>query len=114
MSGPAAYASLFLSAFLAATVFPAQSELLLGALALKGGHDPLALIAVAGAGNVAGSCLNWFLGRQARRIKQCRWFPLDRSALEKAGRRFHRYGRWSLLLSWVPVIGDPLTWPPVF
>ncbi|CAM5503554.1 hypothetical protein TMEC50S_03614 [Thauera mechernichensis] len=52
---------------------------------------------------------NWLLGRYLERWRAYRWFPVRSDQLEKAQARYHRYGRWSLLLSWVPVIGDPLT-----
>ena len=58
-----ALAGLFLTALLAATVLPAQSELLLAGLHLAGRHDRFVLVAVATAGNVLGSVINWVLGR---------------------------------------------------
>jgi membrane protein YqaA with SNARE-associated domain len=60
-------------------------------------------------GNIAGSTINWQLGRSIERLRDRRWFPVKPAALERAGRWYHRYGRWTLLLSWTPVIGDPLT-----
>ena len=103
-----AYFSLFVAAFLAATLLPAQSEALLAALVASGGHVTV-LVAVASAGNVLGSCTNWLIGRQLERFRTRRWFPVSEAALLRAERFYQRYGRWSLLLSWVPVIGDPLT-----
>jgi len=103
------YLSLFLAALLAASLFPAQSELLLGGLLLAGNQPVWALIAVATAGNVLGSAINWGLGRYLERFRDRRWFPVKPAMLEKACGWYHRYGRWSLLLSWAPVIGDPLT-----
>lgn len=73
------------------------------------GYDPLWLWVFATAGNTAGSCLNWYLGRYAASFQDKRWFPVDRQQLNRASARFQRYGAWSLLLAWVPVIGDPLT-----
>jgi len=109
MSDLAAYGGLFLAAFLAATIFPAQSEaVLLGLLSLKA-YPVVALIAVASIGNVLGSVVNWWLGRGIEHFKTRTWFPVKQSSLEKAQRWYARYGRWSLLLSWVPIIGDPLT-----
>ena len=104
-----AYLGLFFVAFGAATLLPLQSKAVLFGLLAYGEHPPLALIAVATAGNVLGSVVNWFLGRYIERWRDRRWFPVSREKLEKAQRGYHRYGRWTLLLSWMPIIGDPLT-----
>lgn len=101
--------SLFAVAFAAATIFPAQSELLLSVLLLTTSLHPVLLVATASLGNVLGAVVNWWLGRKAETFKDRRWFPVKPAALEKAQLFYHRYGRWSLLLSWVPFIGDPLT-----
>jgi membrane protein YqaA with SNARE-associated domain len=103
------YGSLFGLAFLAATLFPAQSELALGALLATGRYDPWGLVAAATAGNVLGSVLNWVVGRYLHRYRSRRWFPIPEHALLRAERGYARWGYWTLLLSWVPVIGDPLT-----
>ena len=100
---------MFLSAFVAATLFPAQSELVLTGLLATGDVPPAWLIGVATCGNVLGSVVNWGIGRVCHQFKNRRWFPVDPAALEKATRWYRRYGRWSLLLSWAPIIGDPLT-----
>ena len=105
----AAYGGLFLAALVAATILPAQSEAVLGGLLATGTHSPILLILVAGAGNVLGSVVNWLLGRGVERFRGARWFPVSDGNLERAGRWYRRYGWWSLLLSWMPVIGDPLT-----
>ena len=60
-------------------------------------------------GNVLGSVVNWLLGRGIARFRDRRWFPVGPRALERAEAWYGRYGKWSLLLSWVPIIGDPLT-----
>ena len=103
------YLSLFGSAFLAATIFPAQSELVLVALIAGGRLDPWLLILVATIGNVLGSVVNWLIGRFLHGYRTHRWFPIPVRALERAERTYRRWGLWTLLLSWVPVIGDPLT-----
>ena len=109
MSAVAAYGGLFLAAFLAATILPAQSEAVLAGL-LAGGHfSPVVLILVAGTGNVLGSVVNWLLGRGVERFREARWFPVSAKNLERAGHWYRRYGWWSLLLSWLPIVGDPLT-----
>lgn len=103
------YLGLFFAAFAAATLVPAQSEAVLVSLLLGGALSPGLLLAVASAGNVLGSLVNWLLGRSIERFRHRRWFPANERQLEKAQQAYHRYGRWSLLLSWVPIIGDPLT-----
>ncbi|TKB15274.1 MAG: DedA family protein [Mesorhizobium sp.] len=105
----AAFGGLFLAAFVAATILPLQSEAVLVGLLLAGTHSPAALVLVATIGNVLGSAVNWLLGRGIDRFRDRKWFPAKPAALDRAAARYHRYGRWSLLLSWAPVIGDPLT-----
>ena len=83
---------MFAVAFLAATLFPAQSEAVLVALVAEGEHSLWGL-----------------LGSLSHRFLHSRWFPISEARLRKAETWYHTYGRWSLLLSWVPFIGDPLT-----
>jgi membrane protein YqaA with SNARE-associated domain len=105
----AAYGGLFLIAFLAATIFPAQSEIaLLGMISTKA-YPVWALIIVASAGNILGSVANWWLGIYIEHFKNKKWFPVKDQDLNKAQHWYSKYGRWSLLLSWVPFIGDPIT-----
>ncbi len=101
--------TLFMAAFAAATILPAQSEAVLVGLILKGGHPVWLLVAVASLGNILGSIINWVLGRGIERFRDRRWFPIRRQALERAQGWYRRYGKWSLLGSWLPIIGDPLT-----
>ncbi|MCG6867811.1 MAG: DedA family protein [Gammaproteobacteria bacterium] len=103
-----AYLGLFLTAFLAASLLPAYSELLFAALLLRG-YDPLALWAWASAGNTLGSALNWAIARFLLRFEDRRWFPFRRQTLGRAQDWFQRYGVWSLLLAWAPIGGDALT-----
>lgn len=103
------YLGLFLSALVAATLLPAQSEVVLAGLLALGEQPVWALIAVATAGNVLGSVINWVLGRYIEHFRDRRWFPVRGSQLDRIQRMYHRWGRWSLLLSWAPFIGDPLT-----
>lgn len=103
------YLGLFLAAFGAASLLPLQSEAVLVGLLLGGGQPVAVLLAVASVGNVLGSVLNAALGRGLERFRERRWFPVSPARLERAKATYRRYGRWSLLLSWVPVIGDPLT-----
>nr|WP_256836118.1 YqaA family protein [Pseudomonas oleovorans] len=109
MLGLSAYPALFLSAFGAATLLPLQSEAVLVALLLAGQHPLWALLLVATLGNVLGSWVNWLLGRSIEHYRERRWFPVSPARLQQAQGWYARYGRWSLLLSWMPVIGDPLT-----
>jgi len=104
-----AYVGLFASALVAATILPMQSEAVLAGLLAAGGCPAVLLIVVATVGNVLGSVINWYLGRVLLRFKDRRWFPSSDVQLERAQRWYARYGRWSLLGSWLPVIGDPLT-----
>ena len=103
------YASLFAVAFLAATILPAQSEVVLATLLVSGRYDPALLLGVASLGNILGSCVNWLLGRFIERFRERRWFPISPGKLEKASGSYLRWGKWSLLLSWLPIIGDALT-----
>lgn len=105
----AAHAGLFLSAFGAATLLPLQSEAVLVGLLLGGQYSVWTLLLAASLGNVLGSLVNWVLGRGIERWRDRRWFPVSAQTLEKAQARYRRFGSWSLLLSWAPVIGDPLT-----
>lgn len=104
-----AYLGLFAAAFGAATLLPLQSEAVLVGLLLNGQYGLWLLLAVATLGNVLGSLVNWWLGRGIERFKERRWFPVSPANLERARRHYQRYGHWSLLLSWLPVVGDPLT-----
>ncbi|MGF6396239.1 YqaA family protein [Pseudomonas plecoglossicida] len=103
------YGALFLSAFGAATLLPLQSEAVLVGLLLRQPEAWLTLLLIATAGNVLGSMVNWLLGRAIEHLRDKRWFPFSASQLERAQLRYQRWGQWSLLLSWMPVIGDPLT-----
>jgi membrane protein YqaA with SNARE-associated domain len=103
------YAGLFTVAFIAATVLPMQSEAALAGLLLSNSFSPIVLIAVASAGNVLGSVVNWLLGRGIDKFRDRKWFPASQTQLDRAASWYHRYGKWTLLLSWAPIIGDPLT-----
>jgi membrane protein YqaA with SNARE-associated domain len=105
----AALGGLFASALIAATILPMQSEAVLVALLIAGDYPPWLLVAVASTGNVLGAVVNWWLGRGIERFRDRRWFPAGPEALARAQQRYRRWGRWSLLASWVPLIGDPLT-----
>lgn len=104
-----AYSGLFFSALVAATLLPLQSEAVLLALLASAQYSAVGLVVVASVGNVLGSLINWWLGRHLIRYQERRWFPVSPQALSRAQQHYARYGRWSLLLSWLPVVGDPLT-----
>lgn len=103
------YAGLFFVALLSASILPLQSEAVLVGLLLSESHPVWLLLVVASTGNVLGSLLNWYLGKYLQHFQHRRWFPVKPAQLDKASRWYQKYGKWSLLLSWVPVIGDPLT-----
>lgn len=104
-----ALGGLFAAAFLAATVLPAQSELVLGGLLAAGRIEPWLLVAVASLGNTLGSVLNWGLGRGIERLRGSRWLRVPERTYARAERWYRRFGTWSLLLAWAPVVGDALT-----
>ena len=103
------YTGLFMAALLAATIVPMQSEAVLVGLLLTGDHPVALLLAVASCGNILGAVLNWWLGRFLERFRHCTWFPVSEHRLIQAQGWYQRYGKWSLLLCWMPIIGDPLT-----
>ncbi len=103
------YGGLLLVALLAATILPAQSEGVLVGLILSKQYLVWLLWLVATIGNTVGSVINWWLGYALERFQHKRWFPLNPKQLARAQHHFQRYGLWSLLFSWLPIIGDPLT-----
>jgi membrane protein YqaA with SNARE-associated domain len=105
----AAYAGLFAASFLAATILPFQSELVLVGLLLGGDHPWPVLLAVATVGNVLGAVVNWVLGRFFIHFRDRRWFPVKPATYARVERWYARYGVWSLLFAWLPIGGDPLT-----
>lgn len=105
----AAYVSLFVSAFVAATILPLSSEAVLSALIAAEGFDIWFLVGIASIANTLGAAVNWVLGRYCLRWREHRWFPVSAYALDRASEWFMRYGKISLLFAWVPIIGDPLT-----
>ena len=100
---------LFASSFLAATIFPAGSEVVLATLNIAGDHDKFLLLAVATIGNVLGALVNWFIGYYLVRFKDRKWFPINKKQLKKYSNIYQKWGIWSLLFAWIPIIGDPLT-----
>lgn len=101
--------ALFLSALVAATLVPAQSEVVLTALVLAAAQPVWLLLVVATTGNVLGSCVNWGMGRFLMRFSDHPRFPFSARQVGRATGWYSRYGWWSLFFAWAPIIGDPLT-----
>ncbi len=93
MSDLGVYISLFAAAFLAAKIFPAQSELGLAGHVLSGGSALPFLIGVASAGNTFGTVVNWFIGRYVDRLHNKKWFAARREQLNKATQWYGKYGQ---------------------
>ncbi|WP_404472126.1 DedA family protein [Vreelandella venusta] len=100
--------SLFWVALASATLLPGGSEVWLARLWCLG-EPALGLWIVATTGNTLGSLINVAMGRYARQFQHRRWFPASPASLARAERWYHRFGEYSLLISWAPIIGDPLT-----
>ena len=103
------YLGLFTASLLAATVLPFQSEVLLFGMLLAEHYQWLALVLTASFGNILGSMVNWGLGRTLAHFEDRPWFPVKREKMARVEGWYHEYGKWTLLLSWLPFIGDPLT-----
>ncbi len=103
------YFQLFIISFLAATILPLSSELVLSTMLLTDSFDKYLLLFVASFGNILGSSVNWYLGKKILIFKDKKWFPANERQIAKGEIYFKKYGIWSLLLAWVPIIGDPLT-----
>lgn len=102
------YIILFWSAFGAATILPFYSEVVLVAM-LEAGHDVALLWLFATVGNTLGSVVNWAIAWHVDALVDRRWVPVTEAQLERSRRWFYKYGYWSLLLAWLPVGGDALT-----
>ena len=102
------YIGLFIASFLAATILPLSSEIVLSALLLND-LSPIGLVCIATMGNVLGSLANYALGYWARLEFVRKWLGISEEKLVQAERRFTKYGIASLFFAWVPIIGDPLT-----
>ena len=103
------YLSLFFISFLAATILPFSSELTLAGLISTSNYDNLLLLVFASFGNVLGSVFNWGLGFYARNLTIKKWFPFKETQIERSSKWFSKFGKWSLLFAWVPIVGDLLT-----
>ena len=103
------YLSLFAISFLAATILPFSSELMLASMLSIENYNRTLLIAFSSLGNILGSVFNWVLGFYFIKLQNKKWFPFKEKQISKSSLWFEKYGKWSLLLAWVPIIGDPLT-----
>ena len=103
------YLSLFVVSFVVATIIPFGSEIYFATLLSIHKYNSLLLLIAASAGNILGSVFNWICGYYATYFIQKKWFPINQNQINKATNFFLKYGKWSLLLAWVPFIGDPLT-----
>lgn len=101
------YPALLLLSFLASTLIPLGSEWLLVTL-LVHGFAPLPVVLTASVGNVLGACTSFAIGVCGSRFLTAKILRMDERDRDRAERFFARYGSWSLLLSWLPVVGDPL------
>ena len=63
----------------------------------------------ASSGNILGSIVNWTLGFYSRNLTSKKWFPFKDEQIKRSSNWFNKFGKWSLLFAWVPIIGDPLT-----
>lgn len=102
------YAGLFLTSFLASTVLPLGSEALL-LLLIKEGFDPMYVVMVASVGNYCGACTTYYIGLVGRRDLIEKHLSISQQRLYNAEKWFTKYGAYSLLFTWVPIIGDAIT-----
>lgn len=93
---------LFASAFISSTLLPGGSEVVLAVLAHRGERGLPLLLAVATAGNTLGGMSSWLIGRILPAHR------LEKPEYARAIARLRRWGSPLLLLSWLPVVGDPL------
>lgn len=99
--------ALFVVSFLASTLIPVGSEWLLVVL-LTQDYNPLAVTATATAGNILGACTTWAIGMWGGVYLVRRVLRISEDSERRAEQFYRRYGSWSLLLSWLPILGDPL------
>ena len=103
------YLSLFFISFLAATILPFSSEFSLAGLISTSNFNNSLLLIAASLGNILGSVVNWFIGFYSRNFTSKKWFPFNELQITTSSKWFEKFGKWSLLFAWVPILGDPLT-----
>ena len=99
--------ALFFSALISSTLFPGGSEALL-LYRLNDGGNALGLVAIATVGNVLGSLITYAMGRLGNAAIHQKWLRISTTQTERAEAWFQTYGKPSLLLAWLPIVGDPL------
>lgn len=102
------YLGLFLASFLAATILPLSSEVVLVVL-LHNEMNPVMLVSIATFGNVLGSLVNYAIGAWGSVFVVRKVLKVSEAQFDRSKQRFKRFGVFSLLFAWVPLIGDPLT-----
>ena len=103
------YFQLLIISFLAATILPFSSEVVMTTMYLSNSFEKYLLLIFASIGNILGSITNWYLGKKITIFQDRKWFPVSPDQLNRSQKYFQKYGLCSLLLAWVPIIGDPLT-----
>ena len=103
------YLSLFTIGFMVATIVPFGSEMYFATLLAMNKYNSILLLIAVSIGNILGSVFNWICGFYAAYFLKKKWFPINKNQIDKATNFFINYGKWSLLLAWVPFIGDPIT-----
>ena len=103
------YINLFVISFLAATILPLSSEITFAGLMTVQSYNNFILLLAASVGNILGSSFNWVLGIYSIKFKSKKWFPFNQNQMKRSSKWFLKYGKWSLLFAWLPIVGDPLT-----
>ena len=103
------YLSVLTVSFMVATIVPFGSEVYFATLLSLGKYNNFLLLVSASVGNVLGSVFNWICGYYINYFIKKSWFPIKKDKIKKGTDLFNKYGKWSLLLSWVPFVGDPIT-----
>ncbi|MBT4646146.1 MAG: DedA family protein [Pelagibacteraceae bacterium] len=103
------YLSLFVVAFMVATIVPFGSEAYFITLLSLDKYNGLLLLTAASIGNILGSLFNWICGYYINYFIKKPWFPINNKMIDRGNKIFNKYGKWSLLFSWLPFIGDPIT-----
>jgi len=92
-----------------ATIIPFGSEAYFITLLSLEKYNHFILFVVASVGNVLGSLFNWICGSYINFFIKKSWFPINNKIIDRGNKLFTKYGKWSLLISWFPFIGDPIT-----